>query len=43
MPFTATQALIGFIVILAVLIVLPIVVLVTWRKKREVERSRIVL
>lgn len=41
MPCTAMQGLIGFIVILAALIVLPIVVLVTWRKKRVVERSRI--
>ena len=32
--FTANQGLIGFCCILAVLIALPIVVLVTWRKKR---------
>ena len=33
-PFTATQGLVGFIVILIALIVLPIAVLATRRKKR---------
>lgn len=34
-PFTATQGLIGFIIILAALLVLPIAVLSTWRKKQR--------
>lgn len=33
-PFTATQGLIGFIVILVMLISLPIVLTVRWKKKR---------
>ena len=33
-PFTATQGFIGLIVILVAMIVLPIAVLATWRKKR---------
>jgi hypothetical protein len=33
-PFTATQGLIGFIVILAMLIILPAVLTVRWIKKR---------
>lgn len=33
-PFTATQGLVGFIVIVAVLFIVPIVVVVGWKWKR---------